>query len=126
MKIQKRKTNSTIADPMKEAHAAELETVENHLANSVGLDGLGAREVAESLADDVTEQLGHATKLARRLKPQGVLFTDGGDRHHHAVVTNLSRDGAKLRIWGCSAVSHKFLKKCFPSCVVRVGGIFAI
>ena len=35
----------------------------------------------------------------RRLKPQGVLFNDGTDRHHHAVVTNLDWDGAKLLNW---------------------------
>jgi hypothetical protein len=35
----------------------------------------------------------------RLLKPQGVLFNDGTDRHHHAVVTNLEWDGAKLLNW---------------------------
>ena len=35
----------------------------------------------------------------RLLKPQGVLFRDGTDRHHHAVVTNLDWNGAKLLNW---------------------------
>jgi hypothetical protein len=35
----------------------------------------------------------------RLLKPQGVLFNDGSDRHHHAVVSNLDWDGAKLLNW---------------------------
>jgi hypothetical protein len=35
----------------------------------------------------------------RLLKPQGVLFQDGSDRHHHAVVTNLDWHGAKLLNW---------------------------
>jgi hypothetical protein len=36
----------------------------------------------------------------RLLKPQGVLFADGSDRHHHAVVTNLeSWAGGKLLEW---------------------------
>ena len=35
----------------------------------------------------------------RLLKPQGVLFNDGTDRHHHAVVTNLDWNGAKLLNW---------------------------
>lgn len=35
----------------------------------------------------------------RLLKPQGLLFNDGTDRHHHAVVTNLDWDGAKLLQW---------------------------
>jgi len=35
----------------------------------------------------------------RLLKPQGVLFNDGTDRRHHAVVTNLDWDGARLLNW---------------------------
>jgi hypothetical protein len=35
----------------------------------------------------------------RLLKLQGLLFNDGTDRHHHAVVTNLDWDGAKLLNW---------------------------
>lgn len=70
--MKNKKMNTTITDLLKEAYAAELETVQNYLANSVWLDGLGAREVAESLAEDVTEELGHATKLAHRLKQLGV------------------------------------------------------
>jgi bacterioferritin len=61
-----------IRDLLKRAYSAELETVENYLANSVWLDGIGAREVSESLAEEVAEELGHATKLARRLKQIGV------------------------------------------------------
>lgn len=53
------------------AYAAELETVQNYLANAVWLDGLRAHEVAGALATDVAEELGHARKLARRLKQLG-------------------------------------------------------
>ena len=35
----------------------------------------------------------------RLLKPQGWLFNDGRDRQHHAVVTNLNWEGAKLLNW---------------------------
>lgn len=56
---------------LKKAYAAELETVQNYLANSVWLDGLRAQEIAEALATDVTEELGHAQKLAHRLKQLG-------------------------------------------------------
>ena len=35
----------------------------------------------------------------RLLKAQGVLFADGSDRHHHAVVTNLDWPGARLLQW---------------------------
>lgn len=69
----KTKPNANITALLKQAYAAELETVANDLANSVWLDGLQAREVAESLAEEVTEELGHATRLARRLKTTGRL-----------------------------------------------------
>jgi hypothetical protein len=35
----------------------------------------------------------------RLLKPQGLLFADGSDRHHHAVVTNRKLDGGLLLNW---------------------------
>jgi len=35
----------------------------------------------------------------RLLKPQGLLFADGSDRHHHAVVTNLDWRGDRLLDW---------------------------
>ncbi len=35
----------------------------------------------------------------RLLKPQGVLFADGSDRHHHAVVSNLDWEGGRLLEW---------------------------
>jgi hypothetical protein len=35
----------------------------------------------------------------RLLKPQGVLFADGSDRHYHAVVTNRKMDGGLLLDW---------------------------
>lgn len=35
----------------------------------------------------------------RLLKPQGVLFADGSDRHYHAVVTNRTIEGGRLLDW---------------------------
>jgi hypothetical protein len=35
----------------------------------------------------------------RLLKPQGVLFKDGTDRHFHAVITNQSTEGGRLLDW---------------------------
>ncbi len=35
----------------------------------------------------------------RLLKPQGVLFADGSDRHHHAVLTNRDLPGDKQLNW---------------------------
>jgi len=35
----------------------------------------------------------------RLLKPQGVLFADGSDRHFHAVITNEQTEGGRLINW---------------------------
>lgn len=64
------KTN-TIIPLLVKAYASELETVQNYLANSVWLDGLRAQEVVEALSGDVTDELGHAQRLAHRLKQLG-------------------------------------------------------
>lgn len=53
------------------AYRMELETVANYLANSIHLDGFRAEEVKRSLAADVTEELGHARRLADRIKQLG-------------------------------------------------------
>lgn len=53
------------------AYQMEIETVANYLANSVHLDGVSAEEVKRSLSADVTEELGHATQLAHRIKQLG-------------------------------------------------------
>lgn len=57
-----------IVKELKRAYEMELETVINYLANSVHLDGILAQEIKESLKDDISEELGHAQKLADRLK----------------------------------------------------------
>ena len=53
---------------LERAYAAEHETVENYLANSVWLDGLRAEEIKQALAQDVSDELGHAQRLAHRMK----------------------------------------------------------
>jgi bacterioferritin len=63
--------NDKIIKLLQAAYASELETVANYLANSVWLDGLRAAEVRESLEEDVTEELGHASRLAHRIKQIG-------------------------------------------------------
>lgn len=67
----KGKIKSNIVALLRQAYAAEPETVQDDLANSVWLEGLRGREVAEALAADVTEEPGHAQKLANRLKRLG-------------------------------------------------------
>ena len=51
-----------------EAYWMEIETVQSYIANSVNLDGVRAQEVKQSLATDVTEELGHAQQFANRIK----------------------------------------------------------
>ena len=43
----------------------------------------------------------------RLLKAQGVLFADGSDRHHHAVVTNLDWDAVRLLQWHRGEGRHR-------------------
>jgi bacterioferritin len=50
------------------AYWMEIETVMSYIANSTNPDGVRAREVADSLAADVAEELGHAQAFARRIK----------------------------------------------------------
>ncbi len=63
-----RSTESNVISMLQKAYRMELETVINYLANSVYLDGVKAEEVKRSLASDVTEELGHARRLAERIK----------------------------------------------------------
>ncbi|MBA2637004.1 MAG: rubrerythrin [Solirubrobacterales bacterium] len=53
---------------MKKAYFMELETVMNYVANSINPDGVRAQEIRESLAEDVTEELGHAQQWGNRIK----------------------------------------------------------
>jgi len=46
----------------------EMETVMSYLAQSAYLDGIRAEEIAEALAKDVDEELGHARAFATRIK----------------------------------------------------------
>jgi bacterioferritin len=62
---------SQIIEELKTAYRMELETVMNYIANSVNLDGVRAEEIKKSLAADVTEELGHAQLLGKRIKTLG-------------------------------------------------------
>ncbi len=57
-----------IVEMLKKAYFMELETVMSYIANSVNPDGIRAREIAESLEQDVQEELGHAQQFANRIK----------------------------------------------------------
>ena len=74
------KTNSGILSPdsedvrneivegLKQAYWMEIETVMSYIANSVNPDGVRAREIVESLEQDILEELGHARQFASRIK----------------------------------------------------------
>lgn len=64
------KEQSVLAD-LQKAYLMEMETVANYLADSVNLDGVLAEEIKKSLAEDVQEELGHAQRLAQRIKQLG-------------------------------------------------------
>jgi bacterioferritin len=57
-----------IVDLLRTAYWMEIETVMNYLAVSEHLDGIRAGEVAEALAADVADELGHARVFAKRIK----------------------------------------------------------
>ncbi len=50
------------------AYWMEVETVMSYIANSVNPDGIRAREIVESLEEDIQEELGHAQQFAQRIK----------------------------------------------------------
>src|SRR6478672_1111437 len=57
-----------VVELLAKAYWMEMETVMSYIAASVNLDGVRAQEIKESLAEDVTEELGHAQRFADRIK----------------------------------------------------------
>jgi len=79
MAVQQRSSTGILADEQREkreeiiqmlatAYWMEIETVMSYIAGSVNPDGLLAREIVESLAQDIEEELGHARQFAERIK----------------------------------------------------------
>ncbi len=60
-----------IITELKTSYFMEIETVMSYIANSTNPDGVRAEEIKKSLAADITEELGHAQLLARRIKTLG-------------------------------------------------------
>ncbi len=65
------KQTQAILVALHDSYNMEIETVINYLAASINLDGVLAQEIKESLAADITEELGHAKSLANRIKILG-------------------------------------------------------
>ncbi len=57
-----------IVELLERAYWMEAETVLSYLANAANLDGIRGEEIAEALAEDVDEELGHARRFAERIK----------------------------------------------------------
>ena len=57
-----------VIELLTKAYWMEIETVMSYIANSVNPDGVRAREIVESLEEDIQEELGHARQFAERIK----------------------------------------------------------
>lgn len=88
-------TNDQTITALQKAYSMEMETVANYLADSVNLDGVRAEEVKKSLAADVQEELGHAQRLAQRIKQLGGMVpgpTDLDLSHSHLNANSKPTD----------------------------------
>jgi bacterioferritin len=65
---QNRSKREQLVDQLTTAYWMEIETVMNYLANSINPDGIRAREVMQSLTQDIQEELGHAQLFGQRIK----------------------------------------------------------
>jgi len=64
---QREKREEIIAMLVK-AYWMEIETVMSYIANSTNPDGIRAREIVDSLQQDIQEELDHAQQFATRIK----------------------------------------------------------
>jgi len=65
---ESREDREKLVSMLERAYWMEIETVMSYVANSVNPDGVRAQEVKQSLAADITEELGHAQQFAARIK----------------------------------------------------------
>lgn len=64
----RREEREHVVELLTQAYWMEIETVMNYVAGSINPDGVRAREIAESLAEDIEEELGHAKLFGERIK----------------------------------------------------------
>ncbi len=64
------KTKEIISE-LKRSYGIELETVQNYLANSIGLGGTDAAVIKKLLEEQITLKLKHARRLAKRINVLG-------------------------------------------------------
>ena len=60
-----------IIDELTVSYWMEIETVTNYLANAIHLDGVRAKEIKDSLDQEVNDELQHARQLANRIRVLG-------------------------------------------------------
>ena len=68
MIIENEAKRKEIIDLLTQAYWMEVETVASYIANSINPDGVRAKEIKNSLAADITEELNHAQQFGRRIK----------------------------------------------------------
>lgn len=66
--VQDQQKRDEIVGMLTKAYWMEVETVMSYIANSIDPDGVRAEEIKESLAGDVTDELGHAQQFGKRIK----------------------------------------------------------
>ena len=82
-----------LVEMLEHAYWMEIETVMSYVANSVNPDGVRAQEIKQSLAADITEELGHAQQFAARIKElYGVV---PGSKHSAPNRTSCSRPSTR-------------------------------
>ena len=89
-----------IIENLTKSYWMEIETVMNYLSNSVNLDGVRAEEIKKSLSADITEELGHAQALAKRLKELG--STVPGSENFKSITEKTSDAGGYNRCCFCN------------------------
>jgi bacterioferritin len=57
-----------VVEMLKRAYWMEIETVMSYISNSINPDGVRAREVIDSLSQDIQEELSHAQLFGKRIK----------------------------------------------------------
>ena len=60
---ESREKRKELIDLLNRAYWMEIETVQSYIANSVNLDGVRAEEIKKSLAEDITDEIGHAQQF---------------------------------------------------------------
>ena len=63
-----REDRDKVVEMLKKAYWMEIETVMSYISNSINPDGIRAQEIAESLQQDIQEELGHAQQFGKRIK----------------------------------------------------------